>query len=465
MPGNDQTNAALGTARSAAAQIFIHSFPLMVAEAVRRCHPLAFHQFQLLNEESAILAPGLDDDDPRLVASSAWIDLAAEPVVLRLPPARGRYLSLTLIDATGEPFTSLGSRTEDDNGIDLALVGPNWRGELPSGLTARRAPTEGVWALSRIYAHSTVDRAEALSIARRQCIALLRQEVLWPRPSLPLLEAPVASCVRQVFELTADLFFHRLDSVLDRAPVAHQRATRLSLATPRAQLGGPQETLAWSPEFSQVLDEGLADGAAAIRAAADSSRSEGLGWRAVGSRVNGASANALTRAARAYVGLGAPTRDDVLSLICDRDEGGRPLSGADNYRIHFPPDGLPPVDAFWSMSPQPAPSGAHRVSLGDRSDLSQNRDGSVDILMQPKTPEPDHLLNWLPEPEGRFQLVAKLYWPREEALSGAWRMPLVERLGSGASRRLRSSQSTQPPFRIPPMSDLNSSPLAWRASP
>jgi hypothetical protein len=460
--GNDiRPNAA----RAAAAQVFIHCFPLMLADAIRRCHPMGFHQFHLLTEQSMPLAPGLDGYDPRVVVTSAWIDLANEPVVVRLPAMHGRYFTLTLIDTVGEPFASLGSRTGDDGGFDLALAGPTWRGELPGGLTARRAPSESVWAVSRVHAHSAVDRPETLAIAKRQCLALLRPELHWPRPTLPALEPPASPCVRQVAEMPAPVFFHRLDTVLERAPSAYAQTLRPAIAALRAQLAGPPDPEAWDSEFATALARGLTDGLAAIRAAAEaSSGSEGLGWRAMGARVDRASPNALTRAARAYAGMGAPVRDDMLSLVCERDESGRLLSGADAYRIHFPPGALPPVQAFWWLSPEPAGDYGHRPSVGDRSDLVLGADGSLDLLIQAKPPQASQIANWLPSPAGPFSLVMRLYWAREEALRGAWRMPPVERLGSGAGRRARQSPARSRTFQPPPV-DFASPLLAWRTTP
>jgi hypothetical protein len=269
-----------------------------------------------------------------------------------------------------------------------------------------------------------------------------------------------------VAETPADVFFHRLDSILERAPAAYSRALRPVLSGFRSQVDGPPDASQWSPDFAQALTQGLTDGMAAIRAAAGaSSGSEGLGWRALGARVDRASPNALTRAARAFVGLGAPTRDDVLCLTCDHDEGGRPLSGDDAYRIHFPHDALPPVHAFWTLAPEPEGSFSHRSSIGDRSELALNADRSLDVIVQSSPPQAEQIANWLPSPPGRFSLTARLYWPRDEALNGGWRMPPVERLGSGGNRRLRERPPPKPRFLPPPVNELRRPLVAWRMSP
>jgi len=35
--------------------------------------------------------------------------------------------------------------------------------------------------------------------------------------------------------------------------------------------------------------------------------------------------------------------------------------------------------------------------------------------------------NWLPAPEGPFFMVLRLYWPKADALDGAWRAPPLTR--------------------------------------
>jgi hypothetical protein len=454
-------------ARAAAASIWTHCFPLVLADLVRRAHPMSFHQFHEVTHDGGNLAPGLAEDDSRVVLTSAWLDLSEEPIVVRLPHTRGRHFSFTVMDTAGEPFESLGSRTGDDSGVDLALVGPDWRGELPSGLRAKRAPSDGVWAVSRIHATSSLDRAEALLIAKRQCLALLRPGREPTKGALPSLDPPASPCLRQVAEITPTTFFHRLEAILDRAPVTYQRSVRPRIEALRASLGGPPDPSQWSPDFSAALAGGFADGLAAIESAVRASAgTDGLEWRAQASGLHNPAMGGLARAARAYASLGAPLRDDLLSFVCDRDESGRPLSGDHGYRIHFARDGLPPVHAFWRLSARPAASYDQRRGIGDRSDLALNADGSVDILIQRLPPAISQIPNWLPSPDGPLLLIMRLYCPRAAVLDDIWRMPPVERLdaGSGVERDARLRARPHPaPARRP--DDFRSPMLAWRTIP
>jgi hypothetical protein len=424
-------------ARAAAANVVVHGFPAMLMDLVRRAHPVGFHQFQLIAHDAGNLAPGLAEDDARVVVCSAFIDVGDGPVVLRLPHTHGRFFNLTLMDSVGEPFESLDFRLGDDAGVDLALVGPEWRGELPRGLRAKRAPGDSVWAVYRIHAHSQLDRPDAVRVAERLVIAVLRPEGM-PRGSMTsVMEPPSSPCLRQIAELAPATFFHRLEAVLKHAPAAYHSVERPIIEGLLAQLGRSRDPADWPQDFADAVSRGFADGMEAIRAAAAAAESERPGWRIRSGRLNEPSAPPLTAAARAFANLGAAVREDVLTLACEHDDTGSSLTGAHAYRIRFPRDALPPVNAFWRLAAHPAGRPA-AGELGSYSNLTPNPDGSCDILVQHWPPPIDMVGNWLPTPDGRFSLVMRLYGPRPGALGGAWRMSPVQRLDAGPASSTRS---------------------------
>jgi hypothetical protein len=111
------------------------------------------------------------------------------------------------------------------------------------------------------------------------------------------------------------------------------------------------------------------------------------------------------------------------------DGAGQTLSGERDYVLHFPPGGLPPNDAFWSLTmadPKErfVPNPIDRYSVGDRSGLAQNPDGSVDIYLQNAAPA-GHQANWLPAPPGRFSLWLRVYMPGAAILRGEYPVPPV----------------------------------------
>jgi len=111
------------------------------------------------------------------------------------------------------------------------------------------------------------------------------------------------------------------------------------------------------------------------------------------------------------------------------DGAGHALSGAHDYVMHFPPGGLPPNKAFWSITMGDA--GNHfvanplnRYSVSDRTGLAQNPDGSVDVYIQKAAPAGNES-NWLPAPSGNFILWLRVYIPGEAVLKGEYIVPPV----------------------------------------
>ncbi len=112
------------------------------------------------------------------------------------------------------------------------------------------------------------------------------------------------------------------------------------------------------------------------------------------------------------------------------DGASHTLSGEHDYILHFPAGGLPPNNAFWSLTMGDAknhfvPNPINRYSVGDRSGLVKNQDGSVDIYIQNAAPA-GHESNWLPEPTGNFILWLRVYLPAQAILDGKYQVPPVE---------------------------------------
>jgi hypothetical protein len=111
------------------------------------------------------------------------------------------------------------------------------------------------------------------------------------------------------------------------------------------------------------------------------------------------------------------------------DGAGQTLTGGHDYRLHFPPGGLPPNQAFWSLTMtntqgQMVANPSNRYSVGDRSGLVPNTDGSIDIYIQQAAPA-GHEANWLPAPGGYFKLWLRVYQPGAAILSGAYHVPPI----------------------------------------
>jgi hypothetical protein len=111
------------------------------------------------------------------------------------------------------------------------------------------------------------------------------------------------------------------------------------------------------------------------------------------------------------------------------DGTGQKLSGEYDYLLHFPAGGLPPNNTFWSLTMGDAKNHfvsnpVNRYSVSDRSSLTQNSDGSIDIYIQNTAPA-GHESNWLPAPSGNFILWLRVYLPGQTILNGEYQVPSV----------------------------------------
>jgi hypothetical protein len=154
---------------------------------------------------------------------------------------------------------------------------------------------------------------------------------------------------------------------------------------------------------------------------------EGFGYR---SMVGGKD---LLRAAANMVGIYGNNPEEAYNFTAAIDGDGEPLDASKhNYVIHF--ETPPPVKAFWSVTMYKLPvplfiaNPINRYSIGDRTPgFSPNKDGSVTIYLQHKSPGADKESNWLPAPDGPFALALRIYWPEQGVLDGKWEPSAIKK--------------------------------------
>ncbi|MGO9419325.1 MAG: DUF1214 domain-containing protein [Roseiarcus sp.] len=151
----------------------------------------------------------------------------------------------------------------------------------------------------------------------------------------------------------------------------------------------------------------------------------------------------LKRAAVAKAGIYANDPIEAAYPFARTDDRGRPLDGKRKYTLTFPADGLPPVNAFWSVTMYDGktqllvknPIDRYLINSPMLPDLKKNSDGSITIHIQNTSPGADKESNWLPSPEGPIYMVMRLYWPKTNPPSilplgtGTWKPPGVKRVG------------------------------------
>jgi hypothetical protein len=190
-------------------EAYVFGYPLVLMEITRRVMTAVpktserkspMNQFLHLRKFpdptfTDVVSPNADT-----LYSSAWIDLAKEPIVLSVPSTGNRYYLMQMLDAWTNVFACPGIRTTGNEKNDFAITGPG-KGTLPQGLHEIKSPTNMVWIAGRtltkgkddysaVHAIQDQYRLTPLSAWGRDYIlvdhAVRLQTVLRSKPNLPL---------------------------------------------------------------------------------------------------------------------------------------------------------------------------------------------------------------------------------------------------------------------------------------
>jgi hypothetical protein len=387
-----------------------------------------YYRFQQLltpSTQGNLRAPNADT-----LYLNAWLDLRQGPVVLHVPDTADRYYTLALMDLYSLPV-HIGRRTTGTRDGRFAIIPPGWKGKLHKGVKPFPVATDRMWILGRLLVNGAADLPAASAL-----LAQFTIETLDGKPAAALPYATAAATAAPVEPLRPHgkpEFFAVLNEALRSLPAPPPEAALLAQFD---RLGfGPKTTF----QFEQLpapAREGLACaaqvGGAVVSATGFRPTSVQNGWMLAANVAQPGFDFPL----RAAVARGGYVNDPAEALYpaTPIDSEGARLDGSLRYRLRFAPGQLPPVDAFWSVTPYES-SGFKlvdnpiaRYAIGDRTPgLRLEADGSLEITLSATAPS-DPKANWLPIPPGPFHLVARLYQPKPAALNGIWHMPPVERL-------------------------------------
>ncbi|MFJ7955814.1 DUF1254 domain-containing protein [Streptomyces sp. NPDC096319] len=370
--------------------------------------------------------------------SSAWLDLSEQPLVLTLPDFGDRFWMVPILDAWSNVCAVVGRRKNGSSAGPFLIAGPSWSGPAPAGLTLLKSPTAVNWTIPR---YATSGPSDWSAVNRLQDGTRLIPLSEWtgdPDDYTPPVDVPVPDGadavtppVDRVHALSGREYFTLLNRMMVDNPPAPADAPYLGkFAKLGIAPGASLEDL--SPEELSTLDEGARKGPETLRALlAEAESAKDRGW-AVHRGLGDYGTDFAKRAVITRFGYGANLDADALYPHATTDAEGRPLDGAHTYVLHFDAGDTPPVDGFWSLTMMNerqffVDNPLNRYAIGDRSHLRTNPDGSLDIYVQHASPGPDRESNWLPAPEGSFNVFLRLYWPHQPALTGDWTPPALQR--------------------------------------
>jgi len=437
----------LGNA-SPASDLYLYAYPLLLVDATQTW--LATGQSpEGLRVPVGRLAHAreLPDDacdsgafpNPDTLASMAFVDLGDEPVVLSLPNTHGRHFTMSICDAWSHIVAASGGSSPGATAEHFAIVGPDWRGALPVGLTRIDSPTNDAWIAGRIQSGGGDDQPFVHSIQGRIGLAPLSAWTMDNDPTsqtrvdLPI--DPAIAAIDRLARMPVEQYWTRFAELLKRNPPAACDAPIVA----RLAASGivPGESLDWwglSTEQRERLLVAMLDGIAEVDKLGGIPSLQIENTWAVAYDLGRCGANYRVRASAARMGLGANLARDEIEFIGRVDHESELLTGRHAYVMHFDYDELPPVRSFWSLTMYNerrlfVSNPIDRFAIGDRDPLVYDDDGSLDISIQNGHPGADRGPNWLPAPAGSFSLVLRLYRPNQSILEGTWVPPRVTRIG------------------------------------
>jgi hypothetical protein len=344
---------------------------------------------------------------------------------------------MPMLEAWTNVFASPGTRTTGTDAGEFAIVGPGWHGELPPGVEELRSATNLVWIIGRTYCTGTPEDYAAIHALQDQYKLVPLSAYGKPHtpppgkvdPSIDMKAPPR----EQVERMDTISFFKLLAELMKQNPPYAEDAPILTRLARIGLIPGKDfdsSKLAAVPNIQDVPKLGVER----IMAHFPAAGADLNGWVFFkpGGRYG---TDYIQRAIVTRLGLGCNLTEDAVYPTATTDSAGQKLDGANKYVIRFPKGQMPPVRGFWSLTMYDAQyffvaNPLNRYTLSQRNALKANPDGSVDLYIQAADPGPDKQANWLPAPSGPFNLMLRLYWPKEHPpslLDGTWQTPAVER--------------------------------------
>jgi hypothetical protein len=389
------------------------------------------HFFHFRNLTDATYRGGGGPNNDALY-SPAWVDLSNEPVILSHPDLTGRFFIFQFASINGDNFAAVGTRATGSKPGNYAIIGPNWKGKLPSDVEALpRSPTNSVFILGRTLVKGPSDVKTVNQLQDRYKLTPLSY---WGKEGVQLPEDHIAW---QPFNAKTDSLadWRTMNKAMTEDP-PEDRYSKLMILFSKVGIGPGQDVDKMDDKTKRGLARAARDGRDLITSINKGSNPN------MGKKLNGWSLPPLTygrlgeldeylmRAVICQAGMIAPWIEDNWTTVTTTDNNDVLLDGSKNYTIHFAPGKLPNVKGFWSLTlydntDNLNPNPINRYSIGDRTDgIILDPDGGLTIYIQHNSPGKEKESNWLPSPEsGKMRLAFRAYWPDVEVQKGLWNPP------------------------------------------
>lgn len=365
--------------------------------------------------------------------SLAVVDLNEGPVVVVHPDHGDRYFRTSVWDIWGDA-RYISQKHDGSHPKPYVLAPLDWEGEVPEGLglIKFRCRLALLAAHIGLIAAPEKDMPEVRALQDGYKFIALED---WEQSNKEL--APRSTGVRPLIRPNTSTppelyFFEMLCETLNDITLADDE---VAFARQAERIG---ITLEDGLQYNQLdeatiagLKRAVLDGQSIIehKARTLASPQPGGSWQVIYDFLS--KDYWLFRAAVGWRFVWGGDKSEVLFPEIEVDQHGKPFSGNHQYELQFLKGQLPPSN-YWRITmydvdgwlvDNPIKRYGIGNMAGDQPNL--NDDGSLTLYIQHKSPGKDKEANWLPAPEGEFNMMMRMYQPEEEMYQGKFILPPV----------------------------------------
>ncbi len=379
--------------------------------------------------------------------SQIMMDLTKDALVVRLPKT-DRFCVAQTLDAWSNCIAAPDATTISGEYGYYCFTGPNFNEEKDGGkitgeMTRIKCPTNQVWMLLRTICKGKDDLQNVIDIQNKMATYRLgdfenrkeydgtgtKQEGIDNIPP-----------VTRVLTMSIDEYFSRANQLMLINPPANADASWVSDIS-RINVGpgltfdssifGDKKAALWKNLVGNIMP---------ITVAKSTQFTQVNGpWTFYGKPIAEFGTEFYYRAMVAVAALAANPVSIAVYPRANTDSNGTQLyggTGADGtynrYKLHIDPNNWPQTKdyGFWSITLYGEDNFFYDnkddiYNITDRTKVTHNDNGSLDIYIQHEEPAEAYRKNWLPAPADYFHLIFRIYYPVERITKNQWTMPSI----------------------------------------
>jgi hypothetical protein len=361
--------------------------------------------------------------------SISWLDVSNEPIILSHGDITDRYFTFEIASFNSDNFAYVGTRTTGTKAGSFAIVGPNWKGELPAGVTKlTTSPTNQVLIFGRTAVKGPADSTNAFKVQDTYKLTPLS---LWGKADAVV---PENHNVLPPFNPKTDPLadWKTINRAMIKNPPLPQHALLMELYK-KVGIGPGLNIDSLDDATKHGLARAVKDGHELLQNMMETGIGypKVNGWNVPPATMGRAMTNNdfNTIALQCMGGIISHDPEEAIYINTHSDSKGQLLNGNGKYILHFDADQLPDVKYFWSLTMYDLTNNLvhnpiNRWSIGSLGGgYKFEKDGSLNLYIQKDSPGKSKESNWLPSAEAGFFVVFRMYGPGPKIVDKTWKMP------------------------------------------